>query len=93
MKKTILAILLINSLGYARNPTYTEDIQAIFKNRCSRCHDYMAGKNWQKYEEAYNFRLQIKQKVYTKEMPAGTNDMPQSERDLIINWVDTGAAK
>ena len=53
----------------------------------------MAGKNWQKYEDAYNFRVQIKQKVYSKEMPAGTNDMPQSERDLIINWVDTGATR
>ena len=82
------AFLLLASV-----PTYTKDIQPIFKNRCSKCHDYIQDKNWQIYENAYKFRFSIKEKMITKEMPAGGDDMPQSERDQIISWVDGGAKK
>ena len=82
----LLSLFLIS----AASPTYYEDIKPIFKKHCSECHDYMSGKNWQKYEEAFSHKELIKEKVKSKEMPMG-RDMPQEERDKIINWVDTGA--
>lgn len=92
----LLAVLLFWALKTGNNvpdsPTYTKDTQPIFKNRCSRCHDYMEGKNWQKYEEAFEYRNKIRYRVSTKSMPLG-QDMPQEERDLIVKWVDKGAKK
>jgi uncharacterized membrane protein len=73
-------------------PTYEKDIKPIFKTRCSECHNYMPGKNWQKYEDAYSDRLNIKIKMLTKEMPQG-KDMPQEERNLIVDWVNGGAVR
>ena len=71
-------------------PTYQKDIKPIFKARCSQCHNYMVGKNWQKYDDAYAERDKIKLKVGNKEMPMG-QDMPEAERNLIIDWVNGGA--
>lgn len=71
--------------------TYKADIQPVFKQRCSMCHDYMPGKNWMNYKEAFDKRKEIKDRVLIKkDMPAGT-DMPQVFRDLIGAWVDSGA--
>lgn len=72
------------------NPTYKKDIKPIFANRCSKCHDSMYNRNWQRYQDAYRYRSQIKQEMMTKGMPLGQN-MPQPERDLIVKWIDTGA--
>lgn len=90
-KKTAV-LLIVFSTGAQANPTYTKDIQPIFKNRCSKCHDYMPGRNWQNYDNAFEFRLKIKDKILSKEMPMG-QDMPQEERNLIVKWVDTGSQK
>lgn len=70
--------------------TYTTDIKPIFKKRCSQCHDYMEGKNWQIYKDAFSRRDKIKERIENKTMPMGL-DMPQYERDMIIKWVDEGA--
>ena len=74
------------------NPTYTEDIKPLFHDRCSKCHDSMGDKNWQVYENAYKYRVSIRNKIITKEMPEG-EDMPGNERDLIVEWIDSGAKK
>ena len=87
----ISLLLLFSVTALATDPTYTSDIKPIFKNRCSLCHNYMAEKNWQKYEDAFAHRKEIKEKMVTKAMPPNGTEMPQSERDLIIKWVDTGA--
>lgn len=90
-KRSIMLLLLfLISTAFASDPTYTKDIKPIFKNRCSKCHDYMQDKNWQVYENAFKYKEVIKAKMISKEMPMG-EDMPQEERNLIIKWVDTGA--
>ena len=89
-------IMPILSLLYALNPyfditpTYKEDAKPIFSKRCSSCHDSLGDMNWQKYENAYKWRYQIREKMITKDMPKG-KDMPQEERDKLIRWVDGGA--
>lgn len=86
----MLQLILLFVLNvYAADPTYTKDIRPIFKNRCSQCHDYMPGRNWQNYEDAFKYKKTIREKMRTKEMPQG-KDMPQDERNLIIKWADTG---
>ena len=93
MKNAFLMLIsLLFSIKCMADPTYTKNIQPIFKNRCSICHDHYRELNWQVYENAFNHRLQIKDRVKTKQMPMG-REMPQEERDLIIKWVDTGAKK
>jgi uncharacterized membrane protein len=52
----------------------------------------MGDKNWQVYENAFSHKDKIKEKIISKEMPIGKN-MPQSERDLIVEWVNEGAKK
>lgn len=93
-KLAILLIFMVSlvSRAFGADPTYTKDIQPIFKNRCSKCHDYLPQFNWQDYDIAYSERDKIKQKVSSKEMPLG-EDMPQSERDFIVEWVNTEAKK
>lgn len=72
------------------SPTYIKDIKPLFKHRCSECHDYMPGRDWQKYEDAHKYSDKIKKRVYDKSMPLGRT-LPQSEIDLIIEWVDEGS--
>jgi uncharacterized membrane protein len=88
MKTIILGLMLLPNVS-AATTTY-KDVQPIFKNRCSQCHDYLEGRNWQKYDDAFKKRQQIKERMVNKSMPMG-QDMPQAERDLIIKWVDQGA--
>ena len=90
--KTLTLFLMLLPTTVLADPTYTKDVQPIFKSRCSQCHDYMAGRNWQNYDNAFEFRIKIKEKVATKEMPMG-REMPQEERDLVIKWVNTGAKR
>ena len=85
----MLSIVLIG-IALASDPTYTRDAKPIFKNRCAKCHDYIVGKNWQNYSDAFKWKDFIKFKMISKEMPPG-EDMPQEERDTLIRWVDTGA--
>lgn len=93
MDSFVALLTLVTGINsYPNSPTYTKDIRPIFKNRCSSCHDYLGDKNWQVYENAYKYKDQIKMKILTKEMPQG-KDMPQSERDLIVEWVNEGARK
>lgn len=90
MKTLILSFILPFTLTAHADLTYSKDIKPIFKNRCSECHDYLADKNWQKYEDAFKHKDTIKQKMLDKSMPMG-RDMPQNERDQIVQWVDQGA--
>lgn len=84
--------LLLFCFSVSAETTYTKDAQPVFKNRCSRCHDYMSGRNWMKYEDAVSHKEAIKTKMTDKTMPPDV-PMPQSERDILINWVNDGAKK
>lgn len=75
--------------------TYTLNIQPLFKEKCSMCHNeqMMPEKNWMSYDIAYKYRMQIKYRVYNlKNMPM-TGSMTDDERKLVKDWVDTGGTK
>jgi uncharacterized membrane protein len=50
----------------------------------------MPGKNWQKYHDAFLYKILIKDSMILKTMPPG-KDMLQEERDQITKWVNRGA--
>lgn len=76
-------------------PTYTKDVRPIFENRCFSCHNGRIPSllDLSKYEAAYEKRSAIKSRVETKSMPPGGGGMTQDERDIIIKWVNQGAAE
>jgi len=88
--KLLLWMLITNSFA---GPTYTQDIQSLFKERCSACHDSMPGKDWQSYKTAYDARFKIRTRVFdVKDMPQGNvTNMTDAERELVKKWVDMGA--
>ena len=94
MEEFIILLFLSYSADthFDASPTYTYDVKPIFASKCSQCHDSMGDKNWQKYENAFKYRFQIREKIILKDMPKG-KEMPQEERDKIVKWVDTGAKK
>ena len=96
----LLAVLLLggtsNGISFEEAPvTYTKDIRPIFSKNCMSCHN---GKNalgnWQVYEQAYEKRFEIKARVESREMPMhGGTRISETDRENIILWVNTGAAK
>ena len=86
--------------------TYLQDVRPIFMGKCARCHSgetkFMY--NWLDYKTAFADRKEIKRRVwdswkgeyYKPAMPAGNGPECQSispsERRLIKQWVDAGAA-
>lgn len=81
------------SLSLADDVTYVKDIRPLFKERCSVCHDSMAGRDWQDRKTAYEARFKIKNRVFTlKDMPqANVTGMTGEEREEVKNWVEHGA--
>ncbi len=77
---------------FLADPNYTQDVKPLFHDRCSKCHDSMGNKNWQIYENAYQYRYSIRDKVISGEMPMGEK-LFQGEKEIIINWVNSGAKK
>ena len=83
--------LLLSFHLYADTVAYTKDIVPIFEKRCASCHKYLDGKNWMHYDTAKKFALSIKAKLLSNEMPPGNSTgLTDSERLLIIQWVDQG---
>lgn len=93
-------------LAVSNAPTYLHDMQPLFLGKCARCHndDSAYLPNWTDYSSAYMNRLEIKRRVwdcwkgkyYKQAMPAGNcpevQTITEADRELIRNWVDTGAA-
>ena len=85
--------------------TYLRDVQPIFMGKCVRCHNQQSLlPNWLDYKTAYGNRQEIKRRVwdswrghyYKQTMPAGSrteaDGLTESERALIKQWVEAGAA-
>ena len=71
--------------------SFKRDIQPILESRCTRCHNPKSGlPQITQYPVAYENRYKIRNKVKTRQMPY-FGRMTESERDLIIMWVDQGA--
>jgi uncharacterized membrane protein len=89
LKNLIVSLLFLSPPALA-SMTYSNTIKAIFKARCSQCHDRTPNTNWQIYQIAYDHREDIKLQVMNHTMPQG-EIMPQNERDDIVRWVNEGA--
>lgn len=73
--------------------SFEKQVRPVIKNRCTQCHSAQAGlPDISDYEVAYELRFDIKDKVQTRKMPY-FGKMKESERDLIIDWVNQGAKK
>lgn len=81
--------------------TWSDQAAEVFYNNCTSCHhpQGIAPFSLLDYPTAYDFRAAIKVAVENNEMPPWTADssfqhyfgerlLTQSERDIIINWVD-----
>lgn len=74
-----------------RTLTYSKDILPIIKNRCAMCHNSgTPDRNWLDYNTAYKKRASIKLRLENRTMPIGIT-MLDSERQMMINWVNQGA--
>lgn len=88
-------------------PTYLRDVLPIFMGKCSRCHNQQARfvYDWLDYRTAYRDRWELKRRIwdswkgtYFKEsMPISNSPesiaITPTERELIKNWVNSGAPK
>lgn len=71
--------------------SFKADIRPVFKNRCIQCHSARSSlPNIIEYDVAKSLKYEIKEKVSTRKMPY-FGQMTESERELIINWVNQGA--
>jgi len=80
--------IVTNSITY-------QDIEPIFENRCSQCHNRnWPDKNWMDYNTAFKNRSMIKLRVKNETMPPGNATwITKEERVLIEKWVDQGGKK
>jgi mono/diheme cytochrome c family protein len=97
----------VASPGANPKPTYLGDIQPIFMGNCSRCHNQESTfvYNWLDYKTAYADRWEIKRRVwdswqgsyYKEAMPIANSPeslaLSDEQRQIIKNWVDSGAAR
>jgi mono/diheme cytochrome c family protein len=88
-------------------PTYLRDILPIFMGKCSRCHNEEARfvYNWLDYKTAFADRWEIRRRIwdswkgtyYKEAMPIANSPeslaLTEAERQAIINWVASGAAR
>ena len=72
-------------------PSYSRDIQPMFKSRCTMCHGpgKMNPKDWTDYKTAVANKDVMKLRVVVqKTMPMGGWDQPS--RDKVGAWIDGG---
>lgn len=106
MKKLVLIIAGVFSLQIASAQTYTwaENAACIFYTNCTKCH-FPGGPapfSLIDYNSAYNARYAIKQAILDDYMPPWQPDenyqtyaherlITQTEKDILVAWVDQGA--
>lgn len=102
MKKSLLYLFFIFQVSHLLSQTTWSDHAAqVFYDKCAQCHNPngIGPFSLLDFNTAYDYRVSIKQKVINNEMPPWTADssfqhyfherlLTQSERDIIINWVD-----
>lgn len=70
--------------------SFKRDVRPVVKNRCMQCHNAKSNlPDITDYDVAAGLGPEIKKKMLTREMPY-FGGMTESERDLIILWVDQG---
>jgi hypothetical protein len=74
-------------------PLTYQDILPIIKKNCAMCHNSsVPERNWLDYKTAFKKRESIKKRLQDKTMPIGVV-MLESDRQLMIDWVNMGARK
>lgn len=85
--------ITFSSVKLTNELTYSKDILPIIKNRCAMCHNSgTPDRNWLDYQTTYKKRASIKLRLENRSMPIGIT-MLDSERKMMINWVNSGGKK
>jgi len=92
------------SSANSETPTYLRDVLPILMGKCARCHSQSpVMKNWMDYKTTWGDRWEIKRRVWDSwkgayfKQPMPTVNSPESEamtdeeREIIRNWVVSGA--
>ena len=98
----ILSLLLLVPL--MAQVDYDSEIQPIFNSKCTQCHGNFAGLNLSSYENLMAGSINgdviipydhanslLWQYINSGFMPPGTNDLTDSQVDLIAQWINEGA--
>ena len=98
--------LLPGTANAQDDPTYSQDIAPIFREKCESCHrpGYIAPMSLQTYQEVRPWARSIKNRVENRQMPPWHIDkavgiqefkndrsLTTEQIDLISRWVDAGA--
>ena len=102
MLQTMLLLLLL--IPMRAQVDYDSQIQPIFNAKCTDCQGNSAGLNLSSYENIMvgsnngdvvipydHASSEIWQRVNSGQMPPGTNDLSDSQVNLIAQWIDEGA--
>lgn len=73
--------------------SFEKDVKPVFSSKCSQCHNSNTSLgNWLEYDQAYQKRYVIRNRVQSRKMPHFTDSsMTNFEINLIVDWVNTGA--
>lgn len=86
---SITLVLALSSGG----PSFVDDVKPIFSKKCATCHSKVVGlPNLLDYSTAFSLRNEIQVRVEERSMPH-LGRITESERDVITQWVLTGAAE
>jgi hypothetical protein len=90
----------------AQQATFYRDVLPILQDHCQECHraGQMAPMAFSTYQETRPWAKAIREAVATRKMPpwfadpccgkfANDRTLSASERDILVRWVDSGAAK
>lgn len=99
MKKTTLILTLFSSVTFAggfnsKNVTFDKDIRPIFSKNCTKCHNGSNNlPNLLEYKVSFGLKDSILKRVSQERSMPYVGRITESERDLIEQWVESGAKK
>jgi hypothetical protein len=71
--------------------TFTEHVRPVFKNNCAMCHNAQTAlPNFLDYSIVYDYRFSIKNVLEKRTMPHMSH-ISESDRELVLKWLNGGA--
>jgi hypothetical protein len=102
----VLIVIVVAAPARAQQATFYRDVLPILQDHCQECHraGQMAPMGFSTYQETRPWAKAIREAVATRKMPpwfadpccgkfANDRTLSASERDILVRWVDSGAAK
>jgi hypothetical protein len=102
----VLIVIVVAAPAMAQQATFYRDVLPILQDHCQECHraGQMAPMAFSTYQETRPWAKAIREAVATRKMPpwfadpccgkfANDRTLSASERDILVRWVDSGAAK